>query len=337
LLRPGSLAAVAGLALNDHVLKGAGLLPGWITGKLSDVAGLYLFPLVLAALADTAARVLHRTFSQRHLAGLASGATALVFGAVKLWPAANAALARVIGPIALDPTDLLALPMAFLAARVLTATSPPSPSVTRPSLAARARPFATLGLACVACAATTRLPPNYPRWETVGARERRIGCANVDAWVSKSGKEGFGVTVDVRSAEEGCPCHVELAAAAFRDAGGAVTNAPLPAPLDAGSARVHAYLPFAFDNQAVWNASLANPAYRRGTLVLGIKVGPGQPETVTIPLRQPDREEYGHWPEPRHPPESSGRRDANGRTPAPEAVPSPPDVSPRYGGTCWPD
>jgi hypothetical protein len=38
---PGFLTALVVLALNDHVLKWA--FPGWFTGKLSDVAGLYAF------------------------------------------------------------------------------------------------------------------------------------------------------------------------------------------------------------------------------------------------------------------------------------------------------
>src|SRR5690242_20127817 len=51
LLHPLPLAAVAVLAINDHLLKGAGVLPGWLTGKLSDIAGLFFFPLLLTALA----------------------------------------------------------------------------------------------------------------------------------------------------------------------------------------------------------------------------------------------------------------------------------------------
>lgn len=46
---PVALAAVAVLAANDHLLKGSGLLPGALTGKLSDVAGLFFFPLLLSA------------------------------------------------------------------------------------------------------------------------------------------------------------------------------------------------------------------------------------------------------------------------------------------------
>src|SRR5688500_18032602 len=48
LANPAFLAALAVLLINDHVLKGAGLLPGWVTGKLSDLAGLIVAP-VLAA------------------------------------------------------------------------------------------------------------------------------------------------------------------------------------------------------------------------------------------------------------------------------------------------
>ncbi len=41
-------SALVTLALNDHVLKGSGLLPGWLTGKLSDFAGLVVAPVLVA-------------------------------------------------------------------------------------------------------------------------------------------------------------------------------------------------------------------------------------------------------------------------------------------------
>lgn len=47
LAHPGSVLALVVLVLNDHVLKQA--WPGWVTGKLSDVAGLVVAPLLLAA------------------------------------------------------------------------------------------------------------------------------------------------------------------------------------------------------------------------------------------------------------------------------------------------
>lgn len=46
LLHPAALASVALLLVNDHYLKAT--WPGWLTGKLSDFAGLAFFPLLLA-------------------------------------------------------------------------------------------------------------------------------------------------------------------------------------------------------------------------------------------------------------------------------------------------
>ncbi|MCZ7683483.1 MAG: hypothetical protein M5U28_33725 [Sandaracinaceae bacterium] len=43
-------ASLALLVANDHWLKGADLLPGWLTGKLSDLAGLIVAPVLLSAL-----------------------------------------------------------------------------------------------------------------------------------------------------------------------------------------------------------------------------------------------------------------------------------------------
>jgi len=52
LLHPLVLGAVALLILNDHVFKAR--WPSWWTGKLSDVAGLAMFPLLLQALWEQA-------------------------------------------------------------------------------------------------------------------------------------------------------------------------------------------------------------------------------------------------------------------------------------------
>ncbi len=47
LARPIVLVALATLVLNDHVLKAT--MPGMLTGKLSDFAGMIFFPLLLAS------------------------------------------------------------------------------------------------------------------------------------------------------------------------------------------------------------------------------------------------------------------------------------------------
>ena len=89
------------LGLNDHLLKGLGTLPTWLTGKLSDFAGLVVAPVLLV--------VLTRARTQRAQLGCLS-ATATVFAALQLSPELAAALESV-APIRIwpDPTDLVAL------------------------------------------------------------------------------------------------------------------------------------------------------------------------------------------------------------------------------------
>lgn len=50
LRHPAWWAALAVLLVNDNLLKGAGLVPGWLTGKLSDFAFLVVAPVLLTAL-----------------------------------------------------------------------------------------------------------------------------------------------------------------------------------------------------------------------------------------------------------------------------------------------
>ena len=130
LLHPIVLAAIACFLINDHVLKPSH--PGWMTGKLSDVAGLIFFPVLIAAVAELV------TPAARHHAGriliLAVAVTGLTYVAMLLlpaggdgyrwfmgiaqWPfrvgAAIAAGAPLpdIAPVrfAADPTDLITLP-----------------------------------------------------------------------------------------------------------------------------------------------------------------------------------------------------------------------------------
>jgi len=130
LLHPVPLAAVALLILNDHVLKMR--WPGWVTGKLSDVAGLVFFPLLLDAL--VARLPFTRSLPPERRVGACVIATAVVFAAVKTWAPATEAYqvglgllqwpfqiigARLRGEapsgphwvsLVRDPTDLAALP-----------------------------------------------------------------------------------------------------------------------------------------------------------------------------------------------------------------------------------
>ncbi|NNB83957.1 hypothetical protein HI113_00040 [Corallococcus exiguus] len=83
LLHPMVLVAVVLLVLNDHVFKAR--WPSWWTGKLSDVAGLAMFPVLLQALWEQAFQRRTREFrpSFRVLVG-AVVLTGLCFGATKI-------------------------------------------------------------------------------------------------------------------------------------------------------------------------------------------------------------------------------------------------------------
>jgi hypothetical protein len=128
LLAPLPLAALALLVLNDWLLKSTlvGSI-GWLTGKLSDVAGLVLAPLVLTASADLLLQVAHTAGARvdptlrRWKLVVACSMTGMVFMAVKLSPPAAAWVAHAWGyawpgaTIVADPTDLRTLPALLLA------------------------------------------------------------------------------------------------------------------------------------------------------------------------------------------------------------------------------
>lgn len=88
--------SIVTLIVNDRILKSA--LPGFITGKLSDVAGLVFFPLLLVAVCELFASALRRWSgpSSRWII-LAVAATGLVFAAIKLLPAAESAYELALG------------------------------------------------------------------------------------------------------------------------------------------------------------------------------------------------------------------------------------------------
>jgi hypothetical protein len=133
ILHPVTLAAVGLLLLNDHVLKVA--YPGFVTGKLSDIAGLAFFPLLLVGLWEVLLTALGRWTGPTVRAVIAAVLlTAALFILVKTTDAGSEAFglglglgqwvpgavlnvltARPIGApdhalVVLDPTDLAALP-----------------------------------------------------------------------------------------------------------------------------------------------------------------------------------------------------------------------------------
>jgi hypothetical protein len=133
------------LVVNDHIFKA--LAPSWVTGKLSDFAGLFFFPFLLAAALSPITR---------RAGALAFAITAAWFTLVKTsaWGIAltQAALYPILGyrvPITLDPIDLIALVVLVPAWRLWNQPTTPKPD---------ARAWLMLSAASLAALATSPIP-----------------------------------------------------------------------------------------------------------------------------------------------------------------------------------
>jgi hypothetical protein len=145
------------LILNDHVLKGNA--PGWLTGKLSDFAGLLFFPF-LAILAAALLRLPRPAWVGFTL-------TAAWFTAIKTLPWA-AELTESIHPwparIVVDPTDLVALVSLIPAIWIWNRTVRDEPTRTRARASTR---FLLVGVAAMATMATSPYDPPVLGYLTV--------------------------------------------------------------------------------------------------------------------------------------------------------------------------
>jgi hypothetical protein len=116
LLTPTWIGALALLVANDHWLKGSGLLPGVLTGKLSDFAGMLVAPTLLATLLGVRSR---GALLACHVAvGLVFTGIQLSTGFAAQWSALMGAFGHP-WTITCDPTDLLALPFLLLSWKLL--------------------------------------------------------------------------------------------------------------------------------------------------------------------------------------------------------------------------
>ena len=111
LIHPWSLFALFALACNDHWYKGLG--PVWLTGKLSDFAGLFYFPfLVILLIAQFPA--LRHSRLELPLGRFVFWAVGIWFAATKTIPIVHAATVHFaeafVGEvqIVLDPSDAYA-------------------------------------------------------------------------------------------------------------------------------------------------------------------------------------------------------------------------------------
>jgi hypothetical protein len=175
--------ALALLVANDHYLKGANILPGWLTGKLSDFAGLIVAPVVAAAGAGA------RSAGQR---GALFAVVALAFASVKVDAETARLVEQILGSFGLrsrlwsDPTDLVALAVLPVAWNILA-----TPRATvLPGEPWRWRSHFAIAMGAAGCIATSSGPSgqaslyllNATRRTQVVAIHRAAGdaCNDVD-------------------------------------------------------------------------------------------------------------------------------------------------------------
>ncbi|HET7375196.1 MAG TPA: hypothetical protein VFK30_00720, partial [Anaerolineae bacterium] len=118
LSHPLSIAAIAVVLLNDHLLRH--VWPSWFTGKIGDFAWLIFAPFLLAALAGW---LPIRSSNRDNLIGQGSiVAVGLIFGLAKTVPEFHSLTIKILETLTgwpnvlrIDPTDLLTLPALFIA------------------------------------------------------------------------------------------------------------------------------------------------------------------------------------------------------------------------------
>lgn len=173
-----------------------------------------------------------------------------------------------------------------------------------------------IAVAVVLCSATSapryRYPRSFPTWRAEGPASRVTACAEVKAWISKSGKQGIGATVRLTGRGERA-CRAEVASARFAVGQTGVAAAALPTSVVVQPDAVqYFYLPFAFDNEAAWNRG-----DRRGELVVALVFDgvPGPELRVAFEHRRDRAHDRVDYHQPRLLP------------PAPQPAPQP--VAPR--------
>jgi hypothetical protein len=114
-------AALALMLINDHLLKGGGVVPGWLTGKLSDFAFLVIAPPLVAAMLPLA-------LPGRRPLALAS--VVALYVVTDLSPSASDAFVAFMARLGVrlrlwpDVTDLLALAILPVTVHLLRLTPP---------------------------------------------------------------------------------------------------------------------------------------------------------------------------------------------------------------------
>ena len=109
--------------------------------------------------------------------------------------------------------------------------------------------LALLATGCV----VTRTPElaERPHWKLVDAATYEGSCLAARAFVRKSGKQGLGLALQLRSTRD---CSFAVIATRVVFAGGPTVAAePLAMVALPGRSLIYAWLPVRFDNDAAWN------------------------------------------------------------------------------------
>ena len=151
LTHPLVLFSISVLLINDHFLKIYS--SSWLTGKLSDFAGVFFFPILLSAILNIICKSLN--LKQSHIAMTAFGFTVFWFSLIKTIPFFSHLTENLLSKllsypsqVICDPTDLIALIMLLPAWRLRT-ISEKQPNVKKSKLS-----YLALGIAAIATLAT---------------------------------------------------------------------------------------------------------------------------------------------------------------------------------------
>ena len=282
LCHPVVVMAVVVCAVNDHLFKGSGWLPGVVTGKLSDVAGLFFFPTLLAVLLFLATRIAgrwsppirqFRWFDRpRVYLDTAAFLTIAVFAAVNISLTANSLLEPYWGVVTMDVTDLLCLPMVLVGRQFALRrwTQPKISTNTTRSLGWKH--WGAIAFAVVVSSATSPAPATvtitgFPHWEVSPSVVHCHHDTEIRGWFARSGKQGAGFVLRLDRVADG-PTEAEVNSAkliasfhASLPRGRALVVNGRPSPrsqtIDGGGAF---YIPFEFDNEQAQDDDLTKGA-----------------------------------------------------------------------------
>lgn len=159
LAHPTSFISILLLLFNDLIFKY--YWPGWISGKLSDLAGLYFFPFLIGVLLSLFPKRLG--LHPEKVGKISIAVTGIWFALIKLSPAANhltSSLVEIIldtpSTIALDPSDLVASVSLIPAWRLWKSIRPVQPRWGSLLILIVAS-FATMATSCIEIGKFTKL------------------------------------------------------------------------------------------------------------------------------------------------------------------------------------